>query len=242
MNFKLLDGTGDVQVATNKVTKQVAITGKGQFFEKNHQWFTKAIPWSTRILVPFKSAKRKGVSIDLDIDLAKAQSKLPSPLDTKTLENKTMTVNTVIDNNLVNSELNLPGLVNVNLTWKEQQGGFKLISNKVWLGSLPQTSKNKQNAFYIKGEIERLSLDDWIPISKKLNFSSQNDNEGSKKVIWDESSVLVKNTQFLSHDYSDLQISLKSNVDKPLAINLTNKDVEASVSFSSANCHCTLYS
>ncbi|WP_040727908.1 YhdP family protein [Thiomicrorhabdus sp. Kp2] len=236
LGFKLLDGDGQVQVKTNKLTKQTDITGSGRFFEKEHDWFNKAVPWSARIVVPFKASKNKDVTLDLDVDLAQAESKLPTPLDKESLASKKATISTKISGESIKSELKLPGLVKANLLWEKHKAGFELTNNKIWLGQVPVKKEDTLNKYsFVKGNIQKLSLDEWMPISKKIDFLSPSSKDNSSSLDWSSSSVFVKQAKFLSHDYSNLRFTWKSKANEPLIVNVLNQDIDAAVQFTKAD-------
>ncbi|MDX1353489.1 MAG: AsmA-like C-terminal region-containing protein, partial [Thiomicrorhabdus sp.] len=235
LSFELLGGTGQVALKTNHSAKQAIITGGGEIFAKEHKWFTKAVPWSAKMAIPFKSAKKGGVNLDLKFNLAKAESKLPAPFDRQSFTNKKLRVKTNISDKILNSELELPGLLSANLTWKKQMSGFELSKNQIWLGetidSIPGSLNQKS---FIKGKVESLSLDEWIPIAKQFEFLSPSE-QSSTALDWAKSSISISRVKFLSHDYPDLTLAWKSQAGKPLEVTALNKELDASIQFTQAD-------
>ncbi|GAB6070824.1 hypothetical protein JCM30760_19210 [Thiomicrorhabdus hydrogeniphila] len=228
ISFALLGGKGQIGLSTDNKTKQVKITGKGSFLEKDRTWFSDAIPWVSTVTVPFKTAKKKDINIDLVLDLAKAGSKLPEPLSQTQLNNKKATVHTSIADGSIYSDLNLPGLVKAHLSWKKFKDGYALNNNKVWLGNIQVAKKEYTNPLsYVKGKIKRLDLDKWIPLSKKIPLFSSDNNQHS--LTWAKSDVYVQDIGFLSHDYNNFRFSWATKHNKPLNIELHNKDINGNV-------------
>ncbi|WP_321326513.1 YhdP family protein [Thiomicrorhabdus sp.] len=234
LNFNLFQGRGHVAVSTNSKTQKVRISGNGHFLENNHTWFKNAIPWKTAITVPFKKAKQKDININLTMSLDKAESKLPEPLNQSSLNTKKATIDTTIIDGSIHSVFNLPGLVNANLNWAKFKDGYALSNTKVWIGKSQIDKKQSMNNLsYVKGEIERLALDEWIPIAKELNLSSTENNQ--HPLQWAKSEVFVKDIKFLSHDYNNLILSWKSQQKTPLKIDLHNNDIDGTVTLTSKN-------
>jgi len=232
IDFALLDGKGQVGLSTDNKNQQVSIKAKGSFWDKEHTWFANAVPWASTIIVPFKKAQKKDIKINLVLDLAKAESKLPAPLSKVQLNNKKVTVNTSIMEGSIQSELNLPGLVKAHLIWKKFKDGYALNNNKVWLGNVQVAKKEYTNPLsYVKGKIKRLDLDEWIPLAKKLPLFSPDNNQ--HPLTWAKSDVYVQNIGFLSHDYNNFRFSWVTKHNKPLNIELHNKDINGTVTLSS---------
>jgi len=231
IGFNLLDGKGQIKLATNNKTKQVTIKGSGQFAEKNHVWFNHAVPWVTTITVPFKKAKQKDVNIHVAVDVDKAGSKLPEPLSPKQLINKKVVLDASIIDGFIHSKINLPGLVKTNLTWQKYKDGYALSNNKVWLGKVVTDNKEpKSSLSYIKGDIKQLDLDKWIPIYKKIPFASTESEQ--HPLTWARSDVFVKEFSLLSHNYNNLKLSWQTKPKTPLSFEIQNKDIDGSVTLS----------
>ena len=235
LSFKLFDGTGKVSVKTSPKTKKVSISGQGAFFKQENDWFGQPIPWKSDIQIPFKSAKDKGVAINLEFNLDRAESKLPEPFEVEALKNKKATLKTLIEDGVINSQFNLPGLVNANFIWNNGPKGYELTQNQIRLGNLSSTTKDQNNnQSFIQGEFEKIDVDKWIPLIKKIKKLSTNDSQG-KSLHWSNSYLSAKSTDFFSYDYKDLVVSWESKVGQPLVLDINNKDVSGSIRFTSEN-------
>ncbi|MEA1989934.1 MAG: DUF3971 domain-containing protein [Pseudomonadota bacterium] len=233
LTYKVLQGKGSVKISTNTKTQKVTVMGNGNFLESENNWFAKPIPWNAKLVVPFKSAKDKAINLNVVANISKAQSKLPEPLNNEAFQNKQIELKTTIARGVVEAHVNVAGLVDSKLKWRDSHDGYVLQQNQIAFGlPIKDIPSNIKNESFVVGKINQLDLDRWIPFVKEAGIFGNTSSEGIGLKL-NNISASVKNTIFLSHDYPGLDIALSAKANQPVSVKVKSKDVEGQVFFES---------
>jgi hypothetical protein len=235
LTFETLKGSGVASVKTNPKSKRVLVSARGDLLANRNDWFANPIPWHAQVSVPFKSSQTKGISVAAVVDLDKGGSLLPAPLGKTDLKSKKLKFDTTINNNLIESSIVLPGLLQSELLWKSTKKGYELKAIKSYLGDYVKNPfSQKSTDSFVKGSIKELNLDKWIPLIEKMGFSKEGEST-VQALTWQKSLVSIKNTIYFSRSYQDIDISWQANKASPLKFNLLSSDIDGSIEFSEDN-------
>ncbi|WEJ62118.1 YhdP family phospholipid transporter [Thiomicrorhabdus lithotrophica] len=231
LTYDVLQGKGSVKITTNTKTQKVTVMGNGHFLKDKNSWFSKPVPWNAKLLVPFKSAKDKMVNLNVVANISKAQSKLPEPLNNEALQNKQIELQATIAKGVVEAHANIPDLLESKLKWQDSGDGYALQQNQIAFGlPIKNVQSNIANESFIVGKINQFNLDDWMPLIKEANLFGNKPSKGIGLKL-NNISASVKNTIFLSHDYTGLDIALTAKPHQPISVKVKSKDVDGQVFF-----------
>jgi len=234
LTFNVVEGAGVANVKTDLKNKRVNINARGQAFKSQNDWFAKPLPWQAKLVIPFKSAKNRALKLDVTANLSEAESLLPEPLNQASLKSKTLNSVTRIEEGVIDSIIKVPGLVNTRLQWKDKNGKYQQTLTQLDFDlQKARESEQKSKLSFVKGQINKLNVDDWLLIASDFNLISTDDR--ASNLVWDTSTIKIENTTYLSRDYPSLNISWKSQKDIPLDIGIQNEDIQANVELVSAS-------
>lgn len=225
---KSIDSSEDVSgkfgrgsASYNLITKDgtINIHGAGVANMDNY-YLSGSQEWQALVKIPLEG--NAPISIETDISLDKAISKLPEPLNNfKKLTSAKLEarLNILKNNNELELKLSDQYLADINFS-----GDFKKLLGFNFVSSLTQAKKNKlknKQAYQINGKLEKLSLDNWLSFISKSTGKSYISYDEER---WRPSNLFVKNLRALGQEFKNVnlniyQVNLGKKTDTILSIN-----------------------
>lgn len=228
--FEFLGGSAKADVITDVKMQNVLVNAKGNFFEKKRAWFVNPVPWQSSLELPLAKSKTNLVKVMTNVDLQKGGSKLPSPLDGKSLVGKKLQIKTTLDKGLISSITTINGLLQSELEWQASGGKNKITKLQVLLGGVKKNSSS-DGFSYVKGVIDEVDIDGWLSVLGSVEMSGGG-VLGVNQLNWSDSDVVVGSARYLARDYPNIGFKWRSNKDEPLVLAIKASDVAGTLVFS----------
>ncbi len=208
----------------------IKIKGEGKFLPESNALFDSALPWQAHLDIPLYTSEH-GVNIEVKVPFNQANSLLPAPLDTATLQDKSLSVRINLDtkNNAVLVHSVLPEIFAMKGRWQSVKSGYQVSQLEWLLGREIETGfvKNKQKNSYVRGYLTEVDVDDWGRYLPKLALDKFW-QQGRSDLNWEPSWIVVDALTFREHLYPNVRLEwLARNVKTVLQIK--SSDVLANI-------------
>lgn len=231
--FKTLQGSGELQLATNTKNKVINLTAAGAALNQENEWFAKKLNWSTSLDIPFKSSS-KGLSLKSQFDVGSASSKLPYPYSAQSLQTKQLLIDADISNNRIQANINLPDMAKTHLVWNKVRSEYSLDLMQAIIGGAAYRQLDfEAKGSYIRGKLDAVNLNEWSNLSFKWPFNKSSTQ--SESLNWQRSELNFEQLHYLGSVYKDTEISWLTKKEQPLVVYVKNDGLDANIQFNQGN-------
>ena len=232
LKFKLNQGHGVLDISTDAKSKKVQLKAKGELFVSENQWFEKPMPWQSILEVPFKSSADKGVRYNGTFDFAKAESKLPAPLDAEADLKSPLKISAGIKDDILTAEAGIEDVLKTKLKWRKNKDRYSLAAIKAFIGEESSNKIDESFHSYIRGDLKKLNLGEWLDVyALAPEFGLDASKESALE--WKESRIAIKDLEYLGNSYKYVMVSWQKNPEQTVVINVDSKSILGRLDFRS---------
>ncbi|QCU90695.1 YhdP family protein [Thiomicrorhabdus sediminis] len=210
IRFVFMDGKVKGSLKTSASSNKALLNLNGHMLAKENTWFAEPLNWRSDWQIPMRTG-RGDLKAKTTFYLGRAGSLMPKPLNKELLQDKVLTINSVLRNDDFDNRVSLPELLEAKLLWKRQDGAEKNFRLEQVIAALGGVGlKDNTRHSQIKGGIDELDLDRWLPILSKQIF-----NGGDASLIndldWRGTDITVKQLDFLGQKYENQRFSWQAD-------------------------------
>ncbi len=223
----VMDGPAVIKVSTNRKSKVVNIEAKGKSSIESALLFSKPLPWTAEIQIPFKNSRVRGVDAKIEVNVSDAQSLLPAPLEKQALLGKKVTIHALSQDDLLSVTAKLPGLLSLQGEWQSTKNEYKAAQLKVVFGENNKAFDSViPKGFSVNGQLKMLDLDGWVALYKAMPEANLLKSSKSQ-VSWNASQLKIHNMLLWGNEYPGINTQWKSVRPESILFNIKSPSVDA---------------